>query len=53
MTDLQSLRSLSELIKIQEVTNLGCLPLAQATATAANMAEWMIYLQQFSAHTLT
>lgn len=53
MTDLQSLCSLWEFMKIQEVTNPSCLLLARAIATVADMAEWMMYLLRFSAHTLT
>lgn len=53
MMDLQSLCDLGEILKIQEDTNLNCLPVAQDVATVADMAEWMIYLLQFSDHTLT
>lgn len=53
MTDLQSLCSLWEFMKIQEVTNPSCLLLARAIATVADMAEWMMYLLRFSAHTPT
>lgn len=52
MTDLQSLCGLWEFTKIQEVTNLSCLPLAQVIVTVTVMAGRIIYLLQFSAHIL-
>lgn len=53
MTDLESLCGLWEFMKIREVTDLSCLPLAQVIATEADVAEWMIYLPQFSALIVT
>lgn len=37
-------------MKSQEVTDLSRLPLAQVIATVADVAEWMMYLLQLSAH---
>lgn len=53
MTDLQSLCGLWEFVKIQEVTNLSCLPLAQVIAAVADVTEWMIYVLKFSTNILT